>query len=89
MSTTTYTVYMKMAYENSDFTRELKFSDVKASVISGIETSVQTFNANITEQEKGIFIADDYDGTNGKFNKIAEARVETLTETIINLGGGN
>lgn len=87
MSTTTYTVYMKLAYENSDFTRELKFADVKASVISGVETAVQNFNSNVTAQEKNIFIADDYDGTNGKLDKIAEARVETLTETIINLGG--
>lgn len=88
---TTYNLFITLGYENTDFKRELKFSELNSSVVSGIKTAIQNYNSNLSATDKNIFISDDYDieANKGKLSGIVDAKLEKITETIINLGGNN
>lgn len=83
-----YNAYLELAYENTNFTRTLKFEDVNSSIVSGLESRINQYNQNLSAADKNIFISDDYDSANevGKLQKISKARIEEITETIIQLG---
>lgn len=87
------TVKLKMAYKNTDFTRQMTISDVADSVLSSVEGKIEAINSSLEGGTSGgldtFFISDDYDAeqTIGTFEKIYEARIETFIETSIPLGG--
>lgn len=85
-------VRLKMAYTNTDFTRNMTIGEVAESVLSGVETKIQSINDSLASGTAGglenFFIADDYDAAQsiGSFAQISEARIESITKTPIPLG---
>lgn len=87
------TVKFKMAYKNTDFTRNMTISDVANSALSSVEGKIEAINSSLESGTSGgmdtFFIADDYDAAQsiGSFTKITEARIESVVTTPIPLGG--
>lgn len=84
-------VKMKLAYNNTDFTRTMTISEVAESVLPNVETSIQSINDSLAAGTSGgldtFFIADDYDAAQsiGSFKQISQAVVSSVTETDIPL----
>ena len=83
-------VNMKFAYTGTDFTRQYTIDGISSVGLSGIQSNIEAVNASLAASTDGgladFFLADDYDGTNGKLKKIADATIET-TETTYIFGG--
>lgn len=86
-------IKVKLAYKNTDFTRQLTMSDVADSVLSSVENKIESINTSLAGGTAGglstFFVSDDFDSENnvGNFVKISEAKIETIIETPIPLGG--
>ena len=87
------TVKFKMAYKDTDFTRNMTISEVADSVLSAVEGKIEAINSSLAGGTAGgletFFISDDYDAdaSIGSFAKITEARIESVVTTPIPLGG--
>lgn len=84
-------VQLKLAYNNTDFTRTMTIGEVAESVIADVETKIQGINDSLAAGTSGglntFFISDDYDAaqTIGSFKQISQAVVKSVTETDIPL----
>jgi len=84
-------IKLKMAYTNTDFTRNMTIGDVAESVLAGVETKIQNINDSLEGGTAGgletFFISDDYDAaaTVGSFKQISQAVINSVTETTIDL----
>lgn len=84
-----YKVELEFGYENSQDTRKYSFDmdDMGSTVASGIQSGCRAVNASLTAGTSDgldtFFVADDFDGTNGKFNRIISATVVMTEETVI------
>lgn len=87
------TVKFKMAYKDTDFTRQMTITDVANSALSTVEGKINNINSSLEGGTSGgldtFFISDDYDAdaSIGSFAKITEAKIETVVTTPIPLGG--
>ena len=75
----TNNVYLTLGYEDTDFEREYKFSNVSNAALSSIASKVMAYNANVPAQDKQVFVSDDGDN----MTSIVSAKVEQVTTTYI------
>ena len=75
----TNNVYLTLGYENTDFEREYKFSNVSNEALSSIASNVMAYNANVPAQDKQVFVSDEGDN----MTSIVSAKVEQVTTTYI------
>lgn len=85
-------IKLTFGYDGSDFTRNLTLNGVDASIVAAPATvvnKIKGINASIAGGTDGglntFFLADDYDGTDGKFSGITAAQIITQEVTNINL----
>ena len=71
--------YLTLAYENTDFEREYKFSNVSSSALSGIASAVVAYNANVPVKDKAVFVSNEGD----PMTSIKSAKAEVITSTYI------
>lgn len=82
---------LEFGYDGSDFKRtyaiELNDSIAAADRNNYVRSAVQAINASLSAGTDGglsdFYIADDFDGTNGKFNGIIYADVTVDTDTVV------
>ena len=89
MSTTENVVELTLGYSNTDKTRSYRFT-VGADVLDSIAQNVNNYNANIVEDDRKVFISDDYDDSDsqnivGQLVGIVAARSIVTTEEEIPL----
>lgn len=89
---------LEFGYDGSDFKRtyalELNDSIAAADRNNFVRSAVQAVNASLSAGTSGglddFFVAEDFDGTNGKFNGIIYADVTVDTDTVVYpANGGN
>lgn len=86
-------VKFKMAYKNTDFTRNMTITDVTDEAVADVDTKIEAINSSLEGGTSGgldtFFISDDYNAAQsiGSFAKITEAQIETVITTPIPLGG--
>jgi len=87
MATTENSVILTMGYKDTNFTRKYQLNNVDASALVDVKAKVMEYNANLPEQDKNIFISDDYDPIAGKgtLTGIVAASYKTVTYERINL----
>lgn len=80
-------VILTMGYKDTDFTRKYQLTNVAADDLINVKGKVMEYNANLPEQDKNIFISDDYDPISGKgtLTGIVAASYKTVTYERINL----
>lgn len=91
------TVELTFGYNGSDFKRTVELEANDSITAADVKSAVNAINASLAGGTDGglgdFFLADDFDGTNGKFNKIVAAKHKVTTETVIypatNQEGGN
>lgn len=85
MATTSAYITLTTSYKNTSETRNYKITDVDESIESVLKTNIQNYNQNIVEQDRNIFISEDYDPNNdvGTLAKISGAKFVKVTETEI------
>lgn len=85
MATVSTYITLTLGYKNTSETRNYKITDVEESIESALKTNIQNYNQNIVEQDRNIFISDDYDANNdiGTLSKIIGAKFVKVTETPI------
>ena len=83
---------MTFGYQNTDFTRNVTVGNVAASLSAAtLKTRIKGVNSSISGGTSDglptFFRSDDFDSTNsiGAFSGITAAKLESTTETIINL----
>lgn len=77
---TTYSYGVTVAYENTDFTREYKFSGISYAALSSIEANMLAYNAALSGAyagDKEIFISEDGDHMTGIVGGYLKTTVET------------
>lgn len=87
MAETTNSVTLTLGYTKTDFTRKYKFSGLTAEQCAGAKARILSYNANLPEDDKRIFISDDYDSAAGvgSLTGIVAAQYETVEYTRIPL----
>lgn len=84
---TTATLRLTLAYNNSDFTRNYSMDVAETIAPAAVKQKIWDINDSIAAgTDDGLstfFLADDYDGTNGTMKAIKAAQIETTTENII------
>ena len=78
-STTTNYVGLTLGYENTDQTREYKFSNVPQGALSSVESKIAAYNANVPAGDKAVFVSDDGE----QMTSIVSAYAITVVETPI------
>lgn len=81
----TTTVTLTLGYEDTDFTRKYKFTDVSNAALSGIADKCKAINASLLGGTAGglshFFVSDDGD----YFNSIVAAQSDQASIDVINL----
>ena len=90
MATTENVVELTLGYSNTDKTRTYRFTVSDDNILDSIAANVNTYNANITDADRKVFISDDYDDTDaqnivGALSGIIGARSIVTTEQEIQL----
>lgn len=87
MAETTNSVTVTLGYANTDFTRKYKFNNLTAEQCAGAKARILSYNANLPEDDKSVFISDDYDTAQniGTLTGIVAAQYETVEYTRIPL----
>jgi len=88
MSTTTDTsIKLTLGYDNTDFTRTMSMSVDDSITAATVKQKIWDINDSISggtaDDLKNFLLADDYDGTNGRFAGITAAQINTIEETTI------
>ena len=87
-----YNLNLTFGYNGTDFTRDYKFEVNDSIAAADIVTAIQAVNASLTGETSGgldtFFIADDFDGTNGKFSGIIYAKTNSESSNVIYPAGG-
>lgn len=71
----TNNVYLTLGYENTDFTRQYKFTDVSNEALSSVSSKVQAYNSNVPASDKKVFVSDEGDS----MTSITAATIEIVT----------
>lgn len=90
MSTTENSVTLTLAYRGTNFQRKYQLNDVNADEFDQIKARVLSYNANLPEADRKIFISDDYDASDpenviGELASITSASYKTVEYERINL----
>lgn len=91
MSEIQNSVILKFGYTNTESTRQYTIAGISNAALSGIESGIQAINASLAagtdDGLSAFFRADDFDDSTatvvGAFNKITEARIESVEEVKI------
>lgn len=88
--TSVNSVVLTLGYENTDFQRKYSFDGVSDEQLENIKANVLSYNENLTESDKTIFISDDYDASDaqaivGKLKGIVAAQFSTVVTQNIPL----
>ena len=87
-----YTLDLTCAYEGTDFTRIYRFdvddTIATADIVSGVEAINASLSAGTADGLDEFFVADDFDGTNGKLSRITKVETNVNTSTVIYPAGG-
>lgn len=90
MSETSRKVNMKFSYTGTEFTRNFSIAGISEAAVPNIKNKLLAINASLSSgTDDGLsdfFLADDFDGTNGKLKKISEAQL-VITEENYYFGG--
>jgi len=82
-------ITMTMAYNGTEFTRKYKLDDLEDSALEQAKEKILAINASLAGGNDGglseFFVADDFDGTNGKLKAISAAVIDSVVETDIPL----
>ena len=88
-----YSLNLTFGFEATDFTRIYQFdvddSVAKADIVNAIQAVNASLSGGTADGLDEFFVADDFDGTNGKFSGIIHAETKTITENVIYPAGGN
>lgn len=86
-TTTENSIILTLAYKDTDFTRKYQLNDVTNEALGQLKPKVLDYNANLPEQDKNIFISDDYDPIQGvgTLSSITAASYKVVTYERINL----
>ena len=88
-------VKLTFGYDGSDFARiySISVADSIAADHTTIKSKIKAVNQSLAGGTAGgldeFFLADDYDGTNGKFTAITAAKIVTSSTENIDLGISN
>ena len=78
---------LTFGYAGSDFSRTYVETVADSITSANVKTAVDAINASLSggtaDGLDDFFIADDFDGTNGKFNRIIDATLENVNATLI------
>lgn len=84
-------IQMRFGYTGTDFTRDYTIEGISAAALSQAQAKILAINESLAASTDGgladFFLADDFDGTNGKFKEIVSAQAKVVEETYI--FGGN
>ena len=73
-----------LAYTGTDFKRAYNFTDVTQEAITSAKNKILAINASLqagtSDGMDTFFLSDDYDGTNGKLEKIEKATAYMVEE---------
>ena len=89
-----YSLNLTFGFEATDFTRIYQFdvddSVAKADIVNAIQAINASLSGGNSDGLDEFFVADDFDGTNGKFSGIIHAETRKVTDNVIyTAGGGN
>lgn len=85
----TNSLQLSFGYENSDQKRTYTFSDINDSVISGIKAKVIAINDSLAANTDGGLASFFIDDNNNNLKYIEEAKIISVTETPLDLGGNS
>lgn len=78
---------LTFGYAGTDFTRIYTETVADSITAANVKTAVDAINASLkagtADGLPDFFVADDFDGTNGKFNRILDATLENINSTVI------
>lgn len=81
-------VRLTLGYENTDFTRQIVFSDVPDSLLGGVKDNVKAVNASLAAGTAGglsaFFLSDDGDN----FTGFTAAQIISDIDEDIDISGG-
>lgn len=84
-------IELTFGYNGTDFTRNYTIDGISAAALSSAKSKILAINESLAASTDGglsdFFLADDFDGSNGKFNRIISATARVVEETYI--FGGN
>lgn len=84
-------IQMKFGYTGTDFTRDYTLEGISAAALNQAQAKILAINSSLAAgTDDGLsdfFLADDFDGTNGKLKEIVSATAKVVEETYI--FGGN
>lgn len=84
-------IQMRFGYKGTDFTRDYTIDGISSAALSEAQAKILAINESLAASTDGglsdFFLADDFDGTNGKLDKIISATAKVVEETYI--FGGN
>ena len=78
---------LTFGYAGTNFTRIYTETVADSITAANVKTAVDAINASLkagtADGLSDFFLADDFDGTNGKFNRIIDATLENVNATLI------
>lgn len=84
-------IQMRFGYKGTDFTRDYTLEGMSTAALNQAQAKILAINSSLAAgTDDGLsdfFLADDFDGTNGKLEKIISATAKVVEETYI--FGGN
>lgn len=87
MATSENSIILTLGYKNTDFTRKYQINDVDTDALPLVREKVIQYNQELPDQDKNVFISDDYDPINdkGSLTGIVAASYKVTTYERINL----
>lgn len=87
MSTAQKSLTVECTYTGTDFTRTYNFTKLDTATPQTAQAKIIALNESLAGGTDGgladFFVADDYDGTNGKLKSIKAAKMKFVTTTPI------
>lgn len=84
-------IQMRFGYTNTDFTRDYTLEGISVAALNQVQAKILAINSSLAagtdDGLSNFFLADDFDGTNGKLKEIVSATAKVVEETYI--FGGN
>lgn len=80
---------LSFGYKNSEQKRSYTFSDIPDSVVSGMKEKIIGINDSLAASTDGGLASFFVDDNNNNLQAIEEAKLVTITETPLDLGGNS
>lgn len=85
----TNSLQLSFGYKNSEQKRTYTFSEIPDSVVSGMKAKIIGINDSLSASTDGGLASFFVDDNNNNLQSIEEAKLVTLTETPLDLGGNS